>query len=82
MDLDANPTKKHGRGKKAQALADDPRSLVQQFSDRFRDLLIGGNGENPSDLRHGPKYIYVYKLYSIILIFDPLYFQMNRPSKP
>ena len=57
MDLDANPTKKHGRGKKAKALADDPRSLVQQFSDRFRALLIGGNSENPSDLRHGPKYI-------------------------
>ena len=53
MQLDAQPKKKHGRGKKAQALADDPRSLVEQFSEKIRKLLIGGNEENQFDLRIG-----------------------------
>ena len=43
--------KKHGRGKKAQALADDPRTLVDQFSDRLRRFLIGGDKEYPLDYR-------------------------------
>ena len=43
--------KKHGRGKKAQALLDDPRSLVDQFSDRLRRFLIGGDSEYPLDYR-------------------------------
>ena len=52
MKLDSQPTKKHGRGAKAKAIADDPRTIVQQFSDRFRDFLIGGNSENKEDLRN------------------------------
>ena len=43
--------KKHGRGKKAQALADDPRTLMEQFSERVRRFLIGGNKEYPIDYR-------------------------------
>ena len=43
--------KKHGRGKKAQALADDPRTLVEQFSERVRRFLIGGDKEYPIDYR-------------------------------
>ena len=53
MQFDSQPQKKHGRGKKAQALADDPRPLVEQFSEKLRKLLIGGNEENRFDLRAG-----------------------------
>ena len=50
---DNQPNKKH-RGK-AKTMAEDERSFVEQFSDRLRRFLIGGDTEYPHDYRSSSK---------------------------
>ena len=51
---DNNPDKKH-RGK-AKQMAEDKRSFVEQFSERLRRFLIGGDKEYPHDYRSSSKF--------------------------